>query len=45
MEALMPFVVDNYEQTPKPFPYLQHDDKYNFDIKLEVSIKRKYSDL
>lgn len=24
---------------PKPFPYLQHDDKYTFDIQLEVSIQ------
>lgn len=39
MEALMPFVVDNYKQEPKPFPYLHHDDKFNFDIKLQVAIK------
>ncbi|TRY62554.1 hypothetical protein TCAL_09027 [Tigriopus californicus] len=39
MEALMPFAVDNYTQVPKPFPYLQHDDKYTFDIQLEVSIQ------
>lgn len=39
MEALKPFVVDNYPQDPTPFPYLKHDDKYNYDIKLEVGIK------
>ncbi|KAE8749002.1 hypothetical protein FOCC_FOCC004169 [Frankliniella occidentalis] len=39
MEALMPFAVDNFPQDPKPFPYLQHDDKYNFDINLIVDIK------
>lgn len=41
MEALKPFLVDNYPQDPTPFPYLKHDDKYNFDIKLEVGIKSK----
>ncbi|KAG0723325.1 Fumarylacetoacetase [Chionoecetes opilio] len=39
MEALKPFLVDNYAQDPKPFPYLVHNDKYNYDIKLEVGIK------
>ncbi len=56
MEALMPFVTDNYPQVsqswrfmtksadlilqdPTPFPYLNHSDKYNFDIALEVSLK------
>ncbi|XP_037091463.1 fumarylacetoacetase-like [Pollicipes pollicipes] len=39
MEALAPFVVDNYVQEPQPLPYLRHDDKYSFDIKLEVAIK------
>eukprot|EP00095_Tigriopus_kingsejongensis_P000941 maker-scaffold360_size197209-snap-gene-0.33 protein:Tk00941 transcript:maker-scaffold360_size197209-snap-gene-0.33-mRNA-1 annotation:"fumarylacetoacetase " len=39
MEALMPFAVDNYTQEPEPFPYLKHEDKYSFDIKLEVAIQ------
>jgi len=39
MEALRPFLVDNYAQDVKPLPYLQHDDKYNYDINLEVAIK------
>lgn len=39
MEALAPFAVDNYPQDPKPFPYLQHEDKYNFNINLTVDIK------
>ena len=26
-------------QDPKPLPYLQHDDKYNYDINLEVKLK------
>lgn len=43
MEALAPFLVDNYPQDPQPFPYLRHEDKYNYDIKLEVSIRRKYT--
>lgn len=41
--ALEPFLVDNYPQDPTPFPYLQHEQKFNFDIKLEVDIKRKKS--
>lgn len=38
IEALRPYIVDNYPQEPTPFPYLRHDDKFNFDIKLEVDI-------
>ncbi|XP_075980355.1 fumarylacetoacetate hydrolase [Anticarsia gemmatalis] len=38
IDALQPYLVDNYPQDPTPFPYLKHDDKYNFDIKLEVDI-------
>lgn len=41
MEALEPFKVDNMPQYPAPFPYLQHDESCNFDIKLEVDIKRE----
>ncbi|KAG0722735.1 Fumarylacetoacetase [Chionoecetes opilio] len=26
MEALKPFLVDNYAQDPKPFPYLVHNE-------------------
>lgn len=40
MEALMPFVLKGEEQiNPKPFPYLQHEDPFTFDVNLEVSIK------
>ena len=40
MEALMPFVVKGEEQiNPTPFSYLQHDDPFTFDVKLEVAIK------
>ncbi|KAK2164141.1 hypothetical protein LSH36_68g07005 [Paralvinella palmiformis] len=39
MEALKPFTVPNMEQDPKPLPYLQHNDDYNFDINLEVKLK------
>lgn len=42
MEALQPFLVENYPQEPEPFPYLRHQDRYNFDIKLQVDIKRKF---
>uniref|UniRef100_A0A4W3H444 Fumarylacetoacetase n=1 Tax=Callorhinchus milii TaxID=7868 RepID=A0A4W3H444_CALMI len=34
MEALMPFVVPNTVQDPKPLPYLCHNDPYTFDINL-----------
>lgn len=39
--ALEPFVVDNYPQDPTPFAYLRHQKPFNFDIGLEVSLKRK----
>lgn len=39
--ALEPFLTDNYVQDPVPFPYLQHSRRFNFDIKLEVSLKRE----
>ena len=39
--ALEPYKVDNFPQDPQPFPYLRHEQKFNFDIKLEVDIKRK----
>ncbi|EFA06443.1 fumarylacetoacetase [Tribolium castaneum] len=39
--ALEPFKVDNYSQNPEPFPYLKHDDKFNFDIGLQVDITPK----
>lgn len=44
MEALSPFAVDNYVQDPEPFSYLKHDDKYTYDIQLEVGIKPEGSD-
>lgn len=40
--ALEPFLVDNFPQDPKPFPYLQHEEKFNFDINLVVDIKREF---
>lgn len=42
--ALKPFTVDNFPQDPTPFPYLRHEKPFNFDIKLEVSIKRMECD-
>ncbi len=39
MDALMPFVINNPPQEPKPLSYLYHDDLYTFDINLEVSLK------
>lgn len=43
MEALKPFAVDNYKQDPAPFPYLQHQDKYTFDVNLKVFIEPENS--
>lgn len=37
--ALEPYKVENFPQEPQPFPYLRHEQKFNFDIKLEVDIK------
>ncbi|KAL6263361.1 hypothetical protein P5V15_006156 [Pogonomyrmex californicus] len=39
MEALEPFKVSNMVQDPEPFPYLQHTESCNFDIRLEVDLK------
>lgn len=39
MEALAAFKVNNMVQDPKPFPYLQHDESCNYNIKLQVDIK------
>lgn len=42
MDALAPFAVDNPVQEPKPLEYLRHDDKYSFDINLQVQIHREW---
>jgi len=39
VDALLPFACDNVDQDPVPFPYLKHDDKFRFDVNLEVAIK------
>ncbi|OXA55554.1 fumarylacetoacetase [Folsomia candida] len=43
LAALEPFLQPNYNQDPKPFPYLVHDDPFTFDIPLTVSIKPETS--
>ncbi|XP_059057650.1 fumarylacetoacetase [Achroia grisella] len=43
VEALKPYAVDNFPQNPIPFDYLKHDDKFNFDIRLEVDIQSEKS--
>lgn len=40
--ALEPFIVENVPQNPEPLPYLKHSDNFNFDIKLQVDLARKY---
>lgn len=45
MDALEPFKVDNFPQDPQPFDYLKHSDNYNFDIKLNVDVKRMYKNI
>lgn len=39
--ALENFIVPNFPQEPPPFPYLQHQEAFNFDIDLIVDIKRE----
>ncbi|POI33363.1 hypothetical protein CIB84_002885, partial [Bambusicola thoracicus] len=39
MEALMPFLLPNPVQDPKPLPYLRDEEPYTFDINLFVAIK------
>ena len=39
VEALESFIVPNVLQDPEPLPYLKHNDDFNFDINLEVSIR------
>ncbi|XP_048186049.1 fumarylacetoacetase isoform X1 [Perognathus longimembris pacificus] len=39
MEALMPFVLPNPEQVPRPLPYLCHNRPFSFDIQLSVALK------
>lgn len=41
VEALENFKVENFKQDPQPFPYLRHDDFFNFDIILTVDLKSK----
>lgn len=41
LAALEPFRVENYTQNPSPFPYLQHNDPFTFNVPLTVSIRRK----
>lgn len=43
IDALMPFALENVKQDPVPFPYLQHSDKFRFDVHLEVAIKSETS--
>ncbi|XP_033625007.1 fumarylacetoacetase-like [Asterias rubens] len=38
MEALASFAVPSISQDPKPLPYLQHEDNFNFDINLAAAI-------
>lgn len=42
--ALKPFLLDNFSQEPEVLPYLRQNQPFNFDIKLEVSLKRKSRD-
>jgi len=39
MEALEEFKTDNFKQDPTPLKYLLHDNKYNFDISLNASVR------
>ncbi len=39
LDALQPFKVDGYEQTPEVLPYLRQSNLKNYDINLEVAIE------
>ncbi|CAK8694890.1 fumarylacetoacetase-like [Clavelina lepadiformis] len=39
MDALKPFVTSNMKRDVEILPYLKHDDDYNFDINLSVSVQ------
>jgi fumarylacetoacetase len=39
LDALQPFKVDGYTQTPEVLPYLKQKDIKNYDIQLEVAIQ------
>lgn len=39
LDALQPFKVDGYKQTPEPLPYLKQSNLKNYDINLEVVIQ------
>ena len=43
LDALEPFRVENPTQDPKPLPYLQHEGKHSFDIKLQVALQPENS--
>jgi len=44
VDALMPHAIDNVvQEDPQPLPYLRHNDKFRFDVNLEVSIKSESS--
>lgn len=39
MDALNEFKTDNFKQDPAPLQYLKHDIKFNFDIRLNASVR------
>ncbi len=43
LEALAPFRVDSYEQTPQVLPYLAFEGQNNFDVNLQVYIQPENS--
>ena len=44
LDALQPFKVDGYEQTPAVLPYLKQSNLKNIDINLEVAIQPEGAD-
>ncbi len=44
LDALQPFKVDGYKQTPEVLPYLKQKDIKNYDIQLEVAIQPEGQD-
>jgi fumarylacetoacetase len=44
MDALTPFITDAPEQNPKPLDYLQEENRYTYDIHLQITITPENSE-
>lgn len=44
LDALEPFRIESPLQEPEPLPYLRHEGRNHFDLKLEVYLKSEHSE-